>query len=118
MADIFVHGVWMDVCKVFDSAPGQQLERLGGDLPVVDADEYRLAGKPHVYSYVWAFKRNDVWTALETALVSVMRRIQIDAIWFPFKNELIPRLAVLYFPTSEEPDVPRQRAFHDIAHET
>ena len=72
MTDIFAHGVWMDVCKMFESAPCQQLERRGGDLPVVDADEHCLTGKAHVYSFIWAFKRNDVWNALEEAFVSVM----------------------------------------------
>ena len=107
MTDIFAHGVWMDVCKVFNSAPGQQLERLGGNLPVVDAYEYCLTGKPHVYSHVWAFKRNDVRNALETALVGVMWRIQVDAVGIPFKNELIPRLAILHFLQGKEPNVPR-----------
>ena len=72
MADIFGHGVWMDVRKVFESAPCQQLERLGGNLPVVDADEHCLTWKSDVYSFIWAFKRNDVWNALDEAFVSVM----------------------------------------------
>ena len=107
MADIFAHGVWMDVRKVVESAPYQQLERLGGDLPVVDADEYCLTGKSHIYSFVWTFKRNDIWNTREVASVSVMWRIQVDAVGFPFENELIPRLSVLNFPMSEEPNVPR-----------
>jgi hypothetical protein len=46
-----------------------------------------------------------------------MERIQVEAIGFPFENELIPRLAVLHFPMGEESNVPRQRALHDITHE-
>ena len=94
------------------------MERFGGDLSVVDADEYCLLRKSQVYSPIWTFKRKDVWNALEAALVRVMWRIQVDAVGFPFQDELIPCLAVLHFPMSEELDIPRQRAFRDIAHET
>jgi hypothetical protein len=94
------------------------MERLCGYLPVVDADKHRPAGKSHVYSLVWTFKRDDVRSAPETALASGMERIQVEAIGFPFENELIPRLAVLHFPMGEESNVPRQRALHDITHET
>ena len=72
MVRFYVYGWWVDVCEVIESALCQQMERLDGDLSVVDADKYCPARKFHACATEGTFKCDDVRNALETSVRNVI----------------------------------------------